>query len=262
MPEQSMMMNAAGITLPHLRDEHTARTFGTAIVLAALLHVVFGLYFARPHRAGAGGAGASADLNMENVNFADENTAPDAPVDMSYRPEAANVLPDAGGGGDAKGPTNLANAKMDESGLDLNAPGEGGAVLKLGDNTKGLDDLLALPKAGGSGTGKPGGYRIKTYPPTVPFFKVEVKPKPISVPVPAYPEMVRTAGIEGTAVVEALLDLDGSVMDARMLKSSGNQMLDASAVEAALRAKFTPAMQRDKPVRVWISIPYRFTLKG
>ncbi len=120
---------------------------------------------------------------------------------------------------------------------------------------------MPLPKAGGSGKGGVGGYRIKTYPPTVPFFKVEVKPKPINIPVPTYPEIVRTAGIEGTAFVEALLDLDGSVMDARMLKSSGNQMLDASAIEASLRAKFTPAKQRDKPVRVWISIPYRFTLK-
>jgi len=49
----------------------------------------------------------------------------------------------------------------------------------------------------------------------------------VNVPVPDYPTTVRDAGIEGTAVVEALLDLDGSVMDARMLKSSGNQMLDA-----------------------------------
>ncbi len=262
MREQSIMMNAAGITIPHLRDEHTGRTFGTALVLAALLHVAFAFYFTRPHRAG-GGAGAIADLNMENVNFSDQNIAPDGPVDMSYRPEVANLgLPDAGGGADAaKGPVDMSQAKIDQSGLDLSAPGEGGEVLKLGDNTKGLDDLLALPKAGGSGKGGVGGYRIKTYPPTVPFFKVEVKPKPINIPVPTYPEIVRTAGIEGTAFVEALLDLDGSVMDARMLKSSGNQMLDASAIEASLRAKFTPAKQRDKPVRVWISIPYRFTLK-
>jgi TonB family protein len=262
MREQSTMSTAV-LSMPHLRDEHTGRTFGTAIVLAALLHVVFALYFTRPHRAGGGAGGATADLNMENVNFEDKTMAPEGPVDMSYRPEVANVLPDAGGGGDAaKGPTDMSNAKMDESGLDLAAPGEGGEVLKIGGPTKSLDDLLALDKAGGAGTGRPGGYRIKTYPPTVPFFKVEVKPTPVSVPVPDYPSTVRDAGIEGTAVVEALLDLDGSVMDARVLKSSGNQSLDASAIEAALKAKFTPAKQRDKPVRVWISIPYRFTLKG
>ena len=259
MAEQSMM-SAAGISIPHLRDDHTGRTFAAAIALAALLHVVFALYFTRPHRGGGGSGGVTADLNMENVNFSDQNMAPEGPVDMSYRPEVANVLPDAGGGGDAasKGPADMSQAKIDE-GVVLDNGG-GGDVLKIGGPTKSLDDLLSSDKAAG-GTGRPGGYRIKTYPPTVPFFKVEVKPQPVNVPVPDYPNTVRDAGIEGTAVVEALLDLDGSVMDARMLKSSGNQMLDASAIEAALKAKFTPAKQRDKPVRVWISIPYRFTLK-
>jgi TonB family protein len=257
---EQLTAGAAVISLPHLRDEHTGRSFIAAILVAALLHVGFALYFTLPHHTGGSAGGAAADLNMENVNFSDQNMAPEGPVDMSYRPEVANVLPASGGEGAADGPTNLgANAKIDE-GL-ITGEAEGGEVLKIGGPTKSLDDLLALEKAGGQGTGRPGGYRIKTYPPTVPFFKVEVKPQPVNVPVPDYPPTVRDAGIEGTAVVEALLDLDGSVMDARVLKSAGNQMLDASAVEAALKAKFTPAKQRDKPVRVWISIPYRFTLK-
>jgi protein TonB len=96
--------------------------------------------------------------------------------------------------------------------------------------------------------------------PVVPFWKVEVKPQPVNIPVPAYPEMARQAGIEGQAVVEALVDVDGSVIDAKILKSSGNQSLDASAVGAAMKSKFTPAKQRDKAVRVWVSIPFRFTL--
>ena len=37
--------------------------------------------------------------------------------------------------------------------------------------------------------------------PVVPFWKVEVKPKPIDIPTPTYPDMARTAGIEGQAVV-------------------------------------------------------------
>jgi protein TonB len=96
----------------------------------------------------------------------------------------------------------------------------------------------------------------------VPFWKVEVKPQPINIPVPTYPDMARTAGIEGQAVVEALVDVDGSVADARILKPSGNASLDQAAVDAAMRAKFTPAKQRDKAVRVWVSIPFRFTLTG
>jgi len=96
--------------------------------------------------------------------------------------------------------------------------------------------------------------------PVVPFWKVEVKPQPINIPVPTYPDMARTAGIEGQAVVEALVDVDGSVADARILKPSGNASLDQAAVDAAMRSKFSPAKQRDKAVRVWVSIPFRFTL--
>jgi protein TonB len=98
--------------------------------------------------------------------------------------------------------------------------------------------------------------------PVVPFWKVEVKPQPINIPVPVYPEMARTAGIEGQAVVEALVDVDGSVADARILKPSGNASLDQAAVDAAMKATFKPAKQRDKEVRVWVSIPFRFTLSG
>jgi protein TonB len=98
--------------------------------------------------------------------------------------------------------------------------------------------------------------------PVVPFWKVEIKPQPVDIPVPKYPEMARNAGIEGQTVVEALVNTDGSIGDARVLKSSGNQSLDAAAVEAAMRARFTPAKQRDKAVRVWVSIPFRFTLQG
>lgn len=96
--------------------------------------------------------------------------------------------------------------------------------------------------------------------PVVPFWKVEVKPQPVSVPTPNYPELARQAGIEGQAVVAAMVDIDGSIISAEIMKSSGNQSLDQAALEAAYKAKFTPARQRDKPVRVQVMIPYRFTL--
>jgi protein TonB len=97
--------------------------------------------------------------------------------------------------------------------------------------------------------------------PIVPFWKVEVKPKEIYLPKPVYPEIARQLGHEGDVVVEALVDIDGSVADVRILKSSGNPELDKAALEAARQAKFTPAKQRDMPVRVWVSIPYKFRLR-
>jgi protein TonB len=98
--------------------------------------------------------------------------------------------------------------------------------------------------------------------PVVPFWKVEVKPKPEYIPKPIYPEPARIAGIEGNVVIEALVDVDGKIIDAKVLKSSGNVALDEAALTAARQARFTPAKQRDMPVRVWVSIPFRFTLTG
>lgn len=94
----------------------------------------------------------------------------------------------------------------------------------------------------------------------VPYYKVEVKPKPIHQQKPRYPDLARRAGIEGQTVVKALVDIDGSVMDVQILKSSGNQMLDEAALSAARRWRFSPAKQRDKFVRVYVSIPIKFRL--
>jgi len=94
----------------------------------------------------------------------------------------------------------------------------------------------------------------------VPYYKVEVKPQPVYSPKPRYPDLARRAGIEGQTVVKALVDIDGSVMDVQVLKSSGNQMLDEAALGAARQWKFSPAKQRDKFVRVYVSIPINFRL--
>ncbi len=94
----------------------------------------------------------------------------------------------------------------------------------------------------------------------VPYYKVEVKPQPIVQAKPRYPDLARRAGIEGQTVVKALVDIDGSIIDVQVLKSSGNQMLDEAALAAARNWKFSPAKQRDKFVRVYVSIPIKFRL--
>jgi protein TonB len=94
----------------------------------------------------------------------------------------------------------------------------------------------------------------------VPYYKVEVKPRVIVQVKPRYPSIIAQAGIEGTTVVKVLVDIDGSIMEVQVLKSSGNQMLDQEALAAARKWKFSPAKQRDKFVRVYISIPMEFKL--
>ncbi|MCX7995320.1 MAG: TonB family protein [candidate division WOR-3 bacterium] len=95
----------------------------------------------------------------------------------------------------------------------------------------------------------------------VPYYKVEVKPQPISMPPPEWPELAKRAGIEGSVQVKFLLDIDGSVIDVQILKSSGNQLLDEAAVKSVWKYKFTPARQRDKLVRVWVNRKIEFRFK-
>lgn len=93
------------------------------------------------------------------------------------------------------------------------------------------------------------------------YYKVEIKPQPISLPEPEYPPLAIKAGIEGKTVVKMLVDIDGSVIDVEILKTSGNPLLDEAAANAAKKSKFTPAKQRDRFVRVWVARMYEFTLK-
>ncbi|MEO0087717.1 MAG: TonB family protein, partial [candidate division WOR-3 bacterium] len=97
--------------------------------------------------------------------------------------------------------------------------------------------------------------------PIVPFWKLEKIPKEVYLPKPDYPKEAFKKGYEGEVIVEALIDVDGNVIDVRILKSSGYFELDRAATESAKKARFTPGMINNTPVRTWISIPYKFRVK-
>lgn len=75
-----------------------------------------------------------------------------------------------------------------------------------------------------------------------------------------YPEIARHAQLEGTVVVHVLVGPDGKVIDAVVVRSV-HPLLDRAAVSAAHRCVFTPAKQRELPVKAWLAVPYRFTLR-
>jgi protein TonB len=76
-----------------------------------------------------------------------------------------------------------------------------------------------------------------------------------------YPEIARKAGIEGRVIVQVLVSEKGSVVDTRIMKSLGHSGCDEAAVKAIKSVKWKPALQRDKPVKVWVAIPVIFRLK-
>jgi protein TonB len=95
--------------------------------------------------------------------------------------------------------------------------------------------------------------------PVVPFAELSEEPVEIKRVNPAYPELARRAGIEGMVVVKTLINTKGDVEDVVVLKS--HPLLDQAAIEAAKQFKFKPGKQRDRYVKVWMSIPFTFKLK-
>ena len=77
----------------------------------------------------------------------------------------------------------------------------------------------------------------------------------------AYPPLLRDAGIGGTAVVWFFIDENGRVLKNQISKTSGYPALDEAAIQVAQQMRFSPALNRDKKVQVWVEIPIVFTAK-
>ncbi|MBS4035402.1 MAG: energy transducer TonB [Ignavibacterium sp.] len=75
-----------------------------------------------------------------------------------------------------------------------------------------------------------------------------------------YSEIAKRTGIEGKVVVTIIVDKEGNVVDAQIVKSLHSD-LDQIALKAVRELKFHPGIQNGKPVKVQVSIPIQFKLK-
>jgi TonB family protein len=91
------------------------------------------------------------------------------------------------------------------------------------------------------------------------FMSAEVMPVLVKMTAPDYPRLAREAGIEGEVIVRAVVDQHGRV--AQVVVSSGPEFLRDAAAAAVRSALFRPALQNGRAVRVWVSVPIRFTLE-
>jgi protein TonB len=76
-----------------------------------------------------------------------------------------------------------------------------------------------------------------------------------------YPPLLRDAGIGGSSTVHFFIDENGRVLKRQMSTSSGYQALDEAAMAVAEVMRFSPALNRDRRVQVWVAIPIVFTAK-
>ena len=92
------------------------------------------------------------------------------------------------------------------------------------------------------------------------FLVFDTEPVAIRKVVPAYPELARAAGAEGTVWVQVTIDTKGRVIAARVVKSDTIARLEEAALKAAMDWLFTPGKQRDVPVPARIAVPFEFHL--
>jgi protein TonB len=77
---------------------------------------------------------------------------------------------------------------------------------------------------------------------------------------PVYPPMAIAARVEGVVIIEATISENGSVEDARVLRSV--PLLDAAALDAVRQWRYTPTLLNGVPVRIIMTVTVRFTLKN
>jgi protein TonB len=76
---------------------------------------------------------------------------------------------------------------------------------------------------------------------------------------PVYPEVARVARVEGTVILEAVLDTGGRVTQLRVLRSV--PLLDQAALDAVRQWRYSPSVYYGRAVSVLMTITVRFTLQ-
>jgi len=124
----------------------------------------------------------------------------------------------------------------------------------------------------GSGTDVPAGVGVDSsvatvtpppppeapHPTTVRVAQLPEPPRKIVDARPVYPEFARNARVEGTVILEAVLDTSGTITQLRVVRSV--PLLDRAALDAVRQWKYTPTVYGGRSVSVLMTITIRFTL--
>jgi TonB family protein len=83
-----------------------------------------------------------------------------------------------------------------------------------------------------------------------------VNGRAVSLPPPPYPPPAKIIGAEGLVNVQVTIDESGRVISSKAI--SGHVLLRQAAENAAFRARFTPTLLSNQPVKVTGVIVYNF----
>jgi protein TonB len=93
---------------------------------------------------------------------------------------------------------------------------------------------------------------------TGPVMDYDAPPRPIKITRPQYPQEAFVKKVEGTVVVEILIDSQGRVVRARVIQSV--PLLDAAALQTVYQWVFQPAVKHGRPVPTIAHAPVAFRI--
>lgn len=128
-----------------------------------------------------------------------------------------------------------------------------------GDET-GVADGMEGGVVGGQVGGVPGGVLggVVGGTGTGPVMDYDTAPRPIKITRPQYPQEAFIKKIEGTVIVEILIDIQGKVVRARVIQSV--PLLDAAALQTVYQWIFSPAIKHGRPVPTMAHAPVAFRI--
>jgi protein TonB len=75
---------------------------------------------------------------------------------------------------------------------------------------------------------------------------------------PIYPPLARQVHVQGVVIIDAILDEQGNVVEAKIV--SGPPLLIQSAMDAVKKWKYEPTYLNDQPVPVQLNVTVTFRL--
>lgn len=96
--------------------------------------------------------------------------------------------------------------------------------------------------------------------PIVAYSELDSGFAPTYSPKPEYPPIAKQSGMEGQVIVKVLVGSDGKVDEVEVSHSSGFKELDDAASSVAKKGEFSKPTKDGEPARVWVSIPFNFSL--
>jgi TonB family protein len=196
---------------------------------------------------GVAAAPASSTNSPSNVASSDVKTPAVVPSGPTAQPAAANakLSGNSRGGNHPKPAPSLPAARV------------------LG-NT-GINNFLPLKFVNTSETAKATMVPVESEPPPPPAKSLPksisggaLNGRALSLPPPNYPEAAKRARLSGIVTIEVVVDETGKVVSAQA--TAGPALLRDAAIQAALKAKFSPTMLSGQPVKVTGTINYKFNL--